>query len=124
VPTPPRYPNQLLRLLLTKFRTQRKAAAHLGMTASRFTRWMNGDRLSVESCLRLADALGGDPAVVLRVYGYEDEAAILDRQYPARRGRRPQGDMSLLAEFAKLTPEHARLVRELIAALVPKRKRR
>lgn len=123
MPTPPRYPNHLLLRVLTKFRTQGGAAAHLGMTASRFTRVKNGGRLSVENCLRLADALGEDPAVVLRAYGYKAEAAILDRAYPAR-GRRPQGDVSMLTDLGKLSPERLRLVRELIAALTPKRKPR
>jgi hypothetical protein len=123
VPTLPRYSNHLLLRVLTKFRTQREAAEHLDMTASRFTRVKNGGRLSVESCLRLADALGEDPAVALRAYGYEEEAAILDRAYPSR-GRRTQGDVSLLTEVGKLPPERLRLVRELIAALVPKRKLR
>ena len=91
------------------------------MTASRLTRVKNGARLSVENCLRLADVLSDDPAVVLRAYGYKDEAAILDRAYPDR-GRRPQGDVSLLADVGKLPPEHLRLVRELIAALTPHRK--
>jgi hypothetical protein len=93
------------------------------MTASRLTRVKNGGRLSVESCLWLADVLSEDPAVVLRAYGYKDEAAILDRAYPGR-GRRPQGDVSLLRDVEKLSPERLRLVRELITALTPKRKRR
>jgi hypothetical protein len=123
VPTLPRYSNRLLLRVLTKFPTQGEAAAHLDMTASRFSRVKNGGRLSVENCLRLADVLGEDPAVALRAYGYEEEAAILDRAYP-RRGRRTQGDVSLLTDVGKLPPERLRLVRELIAALSSERKRR
>jgi hypothetical protein len=123
VPTPSRYPDHFLRRVLAKFRTQGEAATHLDMTASRLSRVKKGGRLSVESCLRLADVLSEDPALVLRAYGYKDEAAILDRAYP-RRGHRPQGDVSLLTELGKLPPERVRLVRELIDALMPKGKRR
>jgi hypothetical protein len=123
VSTLPKYSNHLLLRVLGKFRTQGEAAAHIGMTASRFTRVKTGGRLSVESCLRLADVLGDDPAVVLRAYGYEDEAAILDRAYPGR-GRRPQGDVSLSRKVAKLTPGRRRLVEQLVDELGSTRKRR
>jgi transcriptional regulator with XRE-family HTH domain len=123
VPTPPRYANHLILRALAQFPSQRALAERLHMTASRLTRVKNGGRLSVESCLWLADVLSEDPAVVLRAYGYKDEAAILDRAYPGR-GRRPQGDVSLLRDVEKLSPERLRLVRELITALTPKRKRR
>jgi hypothetical protein len=119
----PSYPNHLILRALALAPTQAAVANRLQMTTSRLSRVKKNGRLGIANCLRLADMLGEDPSTVLRTYGYETEAAILDRAYP-RRGSRPQGNASMLADVAKLTPARLRLVRELIAALSSERKRR
>jgi hypothetical protein len=119
----PSYPNHLILRALALAPTQAAVAEILGMTTSRLSRVKKHGRLGMASCMRLADVLGEDPAAVLRTYGYETEAAILERAYP-KRGRRPQGNASMLADVAKLTPARLRLVRELIAALSDEKKRR
>jgi hypothetical protein len=117
------YSNHLILRALALVPTQRALADRLQMTTSRLSRVKNHGRLGMANCLRLADMLGEDPATVLRAYGYDTEAAILDRAYP-KRGRRPEGNVSMLADVAKLTPARLRLVRELIAALGSEGKRR
>jgi transcriptional regulator with XRE-family HTH domain len=95
------YSSELLRRLLVPPTTQYELAAKLSMTPAHFSRVLRGGRLSVTSCLRLADQLQIAPSVVLRAYDYTEEAAILDRAYPTR----------------GLTSAQERLLRELTSAL-------
>lgn len=119
---PPPYDPELLRRLLVPPATQYEIAAKLSMTPSRLSRVMQGGRLSVTSCLRLADLLLVAPAAVLRAYDYEEEAAILDRAYPARGFTSTQRRQ--LREAGKaLAAAHAAL-RALAPAVPPERRRR
>lgn len=116
------YSSELLRRLLVPPRKQYELAAMLSMTPAHLTRVLKGGRLSVTSCLRLADLLQVAPAAVLRAYDYEEEAAILDRAYPARGFTSTQRRQ--LADAGKaLAAAHAAL-RALAPAVPPDRRRR
>lgn len=68
------------RLIASRYRTASKLAASLGITESAFSRAIHKQgTLSLENCLRLADASGDDPCVVLRIAGKLDHAALLQR---------------------------------------------
>lgn len=95
---------------------QRGFARLFGVSESRVSKLMNGARLSVSNCLRLADLLGDDPAVALRAYGYPDEAAALERAYDLQ-GKLPKGQMAVARRYGQLAPRDQRWLREALALL-------
>jgi transcriptional regulator with XRE-family HTH domain len=64
---------------LARALTQRALAAVLEMSVARVSRVVSGGRLSIANCLRLADFIDERAEIVLRAYGYEREAVILER---------------------------------------------
>jgi transcriptional regulator with XRE-family HTH domain len=125
VTPPPIEPIELLRRALAIVDgTKEDMADRLGIVRSHFSRVLGGSRLNISNCLRLADLLGEEPALVLRAYKYDEEADILDRAYP-RRGRQPQGDVAVLDALERLPHTLRRSTREHIVrvadALTPER---
>jgi plasmid maintenance system antidote protein VapI len=68
--------------------SQKVLGARLEVSKARVSRIVHGARLSVANCLRLADLLDEDPAVVLRAYGYTRLGEILHRLYTLKGGAR------------------------------------
>ena len=56
-----------------------RVAAKIPMSLSAFSRGVSDGTLSVENCLRLADAVGDDPGKILRLGGKQSIAAVVDR---------------------------------------------
>jgi Plasmid maintenance system antidote protein len=69
-----------IRQLVDKYGTQTALSEKIGMTLSAFSRAVNEEgTFSFENCLRLADAFGDDPVVVLRVAGKLNQADLFQR---------------------------------------------
>jgi hypothetical protein len=106
-------PQALVERALALVSTQKELGERLQMSTARVSRVVNGARLSVPNCLRLADLLNESPSVVLRAYRYPAEAEILDRAYRAS-GRVPRGLAEILEALQRLEPDDARLFGKVI----------
>lgn len=106
-----------VRQLIDKFGTQTALAEKIGMTLSAFSRAVNEEgTFSFENCLRLADAFGDDPVVVLRVAGKLDQADLFQRV----RGEKVASLRALkfLEQWSKITTENQKLLETFAATLV------
>jgi transcriptional regulator with XRE-family HTH domain len=64
--------------------TQKALARRLRLSKGRISRIVHGGRLGFERCLRLADLIHEDPAVVLQAYRYPELSEILQSLYVTR----------------------------------------
>ena len=111
---------QYIRQLVDKYGTQTALAEKIGMTLSAFSRAVNEEgTFSFENCLRLADAFGDDPVVVLRVAGKLDQADLFQRV----RGERVANLRALLhlEKWAKITTEEQEQVDAIVEAMMTAR---
>jgi plasmid maintenance system antidote protein VapI len=66
--------------LVKKHGTAGRVASMIGMSLSAFSRGVKEEHtLSVENCLRLADAVGDNAAMILRLAGKPQVADVVDR---------------------------------------------
>ena len=73
------------RLILDRFGTANALAEAIGMSASAFSHGVREEgTLSVENCLRLADATGERPSVILKLARKPEMAALSDRLFGGR----------------------------------------
>jgi hypothetical protein len=99
---------ELLKRALTVQPSQAKLATALGMNRSRLNRVFNGATLGISNCLKLATLIDELPHVVLRAWGYQAEAASIERAYvPPRLTVR---QIEVAERFGKATPKRKRLV--------------
>lgn len=106
-----------IRQLVDKYGTQTALAEKIGMTLSAFSRAVNEEgTFSFENCLRLADAFGDDPVVVLRVAGKLDQADLFQRV----RGEKVANlrALELLDQWSKITIENQKQLMTIATAMV------
>lgn len=77
-------PNKELKLYMTRvvarYGTARALAAKIGMSETALSRAVHREgTMSFENCVRLADAVGDDPCLVLRFARKADQARLLER---------------------------------------------
>lgn len=87
------------------------------MTLSAFSRAVNEEgTFSFENCLRLADAFGDDPVVVLRVAGKLDQADLFQRV----RGEKVASlrALTFLEKWSKITTENQDQLYTIASAMV------
>jgi hypothetical protein len=77
---------------------------------------MNGARLSVGNCLKLAALLGDDPAGVLRAYRYTAEADALDKAYAAQ-GKMTTSQIDVATRYRSLSPRWQRWLKDALDLL-------
>ena len=92
-----------------RFMTARAASAKCGVAAASLTGALRGDRLSVESLLKIATGLGGDPDQLLRVAGYSEYSRPPRRRVGAGDTGDPN-EIELTNIFRDLLPDRKRLL--------------
>lgn len=111
---------QYIDRLVRKHGTATALADKIGMSVSAFSRAVNEEgTFSFENCIRLADAFGDHPSVVLRLAGKGEMADILDRLY-SRGGRSvklSQRERERVDTWKRITPEHQNSLDDIVAAL-------
>jgi hypothetical protein len=97
--------------------TQKALARCLRLSKGRISRIVHGGRLGFERCLRLADLVHEDPAVVLRAYRYAELGDILQGLYTTR-GCVPRERARLFDALVRLHTDDCQFVADLIDRLV------
>lgn len=82
------------------------------MNRSRLNRVFNGARLGLSNCLKLAALVDELPHLVLRAWGYQVEAASIERAYAPPRLTGKQ--LEIAERFGKLSPKRKRTVIALL----------
>jgi transcriptional regulator with XRE-family HTH domain len=93
--------------------SQRLLAVALKMSRERLNRVIRGEGgLSVKNALRLAALLDESPLVVLRAFGYADEADLLAKAFDPPKFTRAQ--LEVAERFGKLSPKRKRTLLALL----------
>ncbi|HMF61626.1 MAG TPA: hypothetical protein VK595_14695, partial [Vicinamibacterales bacterium] len=90
-----------------KFDTLQTLAAHMGVTFSGFLRGVKQGTLSAENCLRLAEVLGEEPALIFRVAKKPDLADQFERLYGTPTNTMTEEERALITNWRAL-PSDAR----------------
>lgn len=106
-----------IKRLVARFGTATALAAKIGMTVSAFSRAVHEEgTFSLENCLRLADAFGDDPCVVLRIAGKLDQADLLQRLRREESALNPRALRHIRA-WKRISPEHQDYLTEITEGL-------
>jgi plasmid maintenance system antidote protein VapI len=112
---------KFVQTLVERYGTAMAIADQIGISRSAFTRGVkNEGTLSEENLLKLAEAVGEDPGVVLRLAGKSDFADRVERLYGAAQRPLSPTDLRLLA----LDHDTKQLVLRLVAGSARRRKAR
>lgn len=113
---------ELLTLLVRRFGSRDALGKKIGMSGSRVGRAIDGQySFNIENCLKLADATGESPSVVLRAAGKQEVADLIERLYGKSRPGLGANERELLDEWDALTPRARHAFRELLDDLVPRK---
>jgi len=97
--------------------TQKALARRLRLSKGRISRIVHGGRLGFEPCLRLADLIHEDPAVVLQAYRYPELSEILQGLYVTR-GCVPRERARVYEALDQLPSDDHHVIGNLIDRLV------
>lgn len=110
------------RLILNRFGTAHALAAAIGMSSSAFSHGVREEgTLSVENCLRLADAIGERPSVILKLAKKPEMAVLSERLYGGRMTLSPR-EKELVRVWRELD-EDARNAHETLMQITKQTKR-
>ena len=111
---------ELLSALVRRFGSRDALGKQIGMSGSRVGRAIDGQyAFNITNCLKLAEATGESPSVVLRAAGKHDVAELIERLYGHSRPAISANDRELIAEWSALAPRDRETVRELLHRLAP-----
>jgi hypothetical protein len=91
---------------------QKDLAEAIGMDRSRLNRVIKRERFGISNCLKLATLIDELPHVVLRAFGYPNEADILQKVYTTPPFTQKQIKVAEL--YGKATPKQKRLAMDLL----------
>lgn len=110
---------ELLKTLVIRYGSRDALGKAIGMSGSRVGRAIEGQySFNIKNCLKLAEASGESPSVVLRAAGKEDVAGLIERLYGHSRPMMSVHERELLDQWESLTPTSRESLRIILAALV------
>jgi plasmid maintenance system antidote protein VapI len=101
----PAFERYVDRLIKTRYGTASALALAIGMSQSAFCRGVREEgTLSVENCLRLAEAIGERPGVILRLVHRDEMAVIADRLFGTTKNTLTRREREHLALWRTVDP--------------------
>jgi hypothetical protein len=108
---------QYVERLVKKHGTMGRVAAMIGMSLSAFSRGVQEEgTLSVENCLRLADAVGGNAGMILRLAGKPHVAEVMDRLAGSSIETLDKEERDLIYQWKTIDPDLQDLIKRTVAA--------
>jgi len=120
-PSPDEF-RELLTSLVRRFGSRDALGKKIGMSGSRVGRAIDGQyAFNITNCLKLAEASGESPSMVLSAAGKHDVATLIERLYGRGRPGVSSTERELLDEWDRLTPSERDGLRVILAGLQPRK---